>query len=172
MRTTPNRSLLATLFVAALLAASCGDDNGTGDDAGTGKDASTQDAATQSDGATGECNALTDKNAIEVVRGEQTFCRYLSDYDSFSYQVDVYSGTAINLHELIDEEITTTPDSWRYQVYGTDGYTFGGFATWTNMLRGYLELTTRRVIFELDQELPHSFYVKDAYRIVLTPAGG
>jgi len=124
------------------------------------------------DSGSGEdCDALNNKNAIEIKIGEQVFCRYLVDYETVEFNVDTYSGTGIRLYELLDEEIAETPENWRYKLYGTDGYTFGGYLTWENMLSGYIELVTRRVIFEPDQELDNSYFVKDSYLIVMSPAG-
>ena len=165
--------MLLVLAVFALMACHGGTDLDS--DAGL-SDGSDEDGAEGSDKmfadmGPGDCNALTNINAVEIRRGEQTFCRHIDNYSSFEFSVEDYSGTAIHLADLIDADIAEVPEDWRYQAYGTDGYTFGGYASWSNMQNGYLELTTRRIVFESSEELDHSFFVKDSYLIVLTPAG-
>lgn len=170
-----NRFVAAGLFVTVLWMSGCSD-GATGDtDAMVEGDAQEDvyDAGEDEhdSGSEENCDALNNKNSIEIKIGEQSFCRYLVDYETVEFNVDNYSGTGVRLYALIDEEIAEAPEDWRYKIYGTDGYTFGGYLTWGNMLNGYIELVTRRAIFEPDQELDHSFFVKDSYLIVMSPSG-
>ncbi|MBN2495908.1 MAG: hypothetical protein JXR96_15055 [Deltaproteobacteria bacterium] len=141
-----------------------------------GSDAAVEDASRTdryyADLGPGECDGLEDTNAFEIQRGESSFCRYLDRFESFEFQDGDYTRTVIRLAELVDAEVAEVPEDFRYMIYGTDGYTFGGYATWDNIQNGYIELGTRRVVWEPSQELPHSFRVKDAYLMVCTPAGG
>lgn len=120
----------------------------------------------------GECNARDDINCIEIQIGEQKFHRWFADYQSLTYTYEADEYTVMHLHELIDSDITNEPQNYRYQMYGTDGYTFGGFASWENMQNGYMVLGERRVLFDPSQQLPHSFNVKLSYLMVLSPVGG
>jgi hypothetical protein len=100
------------------------------------------------------------------------YYRRLDTYTTVDIDDDGTMRTCVALPDLIDDAVTTTPEDFRYQIYGTDGYTYGGFATWTNMLDGYVELGNRRIYWDPSQLLPSSWYVKDSYLIVLSPAGG
>ena len=115
-------------------------------------------------------DAINNTNCFEVVKGETTYKRWLSDYDSFEYDYEGSMMTAINLRELINEEITAAPENYRYKIYGIDNYTFGDFASWTNIQNAVLGIGTRRVVFNPNQGLDHSYNIKWAYKIVLSPA--
>ena len=71
--------------------------------------------------------------------------------------------------KLYGRYIVSDPENFRYQIYGTDDYTFGGYATWQNMENGYIEVVTRRTIFDENQNLDSSFRVKFSYKIVISP---
>ncbi len=118
-----------------------------------------------------KCDAMTDKNCVEIHRGESVFYRHIDYYPTFEFDDKGTVRTVIHLHELIDPEVAEEPDAWRYQIFGTDGYTFGGYAEWDHMLQGYMEVGVRRVVWEPALELPDSWRVKDAYLITLSPAG-
>lgn len=121
----------------------------------------------------GTCEPLTNPACIALQRGETLYDRWLADYPSHQYQSQ-YDGalTVIDLADLVDSEVAADPSAYRYQIFGTDGYTFGGFATWTNIQSAYLDVVTRLTVFDASQQLPHSYDVKESYLIVLTPAGG
>ncbi|MBP7553456.1 MAG: hypothetical protein KA885_08515 [Spirochaetes bacterium] len=118
----------------------------------------------------GTFDALNNTNCFEVVKGETTYKRWLSDYDSFEYDYEGSMMTAINLRELINEEVTANPENFRYKIYGIDNYTFGDYASWTNIQNAVVGIGTRRVVFNPNQSLDHSYNIKWAYRIVLSPA--
>ena len=155
-------SLWTVLLAQATLLAGCG---GGADNQPAGDQDGTMDH--------GVCEPLTNRQCIEIQRGEAVFHRWLVDYDSFSYDSQ-YNGTieVISVAELIDIKVTDDPSAYRYQIYGTDGFTFGGFASLANMENAYMEVSTRLTVFDESQQLPHSFNVKDSYLIVLAPAGG
>jgi hypothetical protein len=190
------RSRTWTILLAALLAcgaAGCGDGGDDASDAEDTSDAADADAdvgadadadsdaeAESSDEAEAEaeasepgpCDGLTDTNCIQIQLGEAMHYRRLDTYDTQEIDDDGTLRTVVFLPDLIDSWVTTTPEEYRYQMFGTDGYTFGGYATWTNMLNGYIELTVRRIYWDPSQLLPNSWNVRDSYLIVLTPAGG
>jgi hypothetical protein len=115
------------------------------------------------------CDPMTDHNCITVRIGEREFIRTFADYESMEFNDEGTMMTVIRLWQLIDEEITPEPDQQRYKIYGTDGYTFSDYLYWENFLGGYIELGTRRVVFDPAQELPRLYRVKDAYLIVAFP---
>jgi len=140
-------------------------DAGPGDDGGAPPDAASDEDA----GDDRTCEALSDPGCFEIDRGEARLFRWIADYPTFEFDDEGTARTVIHLGELVDDEVVPDPESWRYQVYGTDGYTFGGFATWENIRNGYLEVGSRRLVFEPSQELPRAYRVRDAYLMVLTP---
>jgi hypothetical protein len=176
--------LLAAATLAAGFAA-CSSDGGDDaeDAADTHEDVDAADADADADAdaeaeaeaeATepGPCDGLTDTNCIEILLGETTHSRRLDSYATQEIDDAGTMRTVVFLPDLIDAWVTTTPENYRYQMFGTDGYVFGGYATWTNMLNGYIELSIRRLYWDPSQLLPNSWNVRDVYRIVLTPAGG
>ena len=120
----------------------------------------------------GPCDGMTDVNCLEIQLGERMFYRRLDGYETQELDDEGTIRTVVYLPDLIDEAVTPTPEDYRYQGYGTDGYTYGGFATWDNMLNGYLELGNRRLYWDPSQLLPNSWNIRDNYLIVLSPAGG
>lgn len=118
------------------------------------------------------CDARNSLDCIEILRGEVAHHRWLADYEAFRYE-DPRHGVidVIRWADMVDEEVTTTPDRFRYQIYGTDGYTFGGYVTWADILNAYLDTNARRTTFDESAGLEASFNVKDSYRLVLSPAG-
>jgi hypothetical protein len=117
------------------------------------------------------CDSLGNKDCVEIRRGEKVFYRHVSDYDVTDYDDKGTVRTVIRLYDLVDEHVAAEPEKWRYQLFGTDGFTFGGFANWDQMLQGYMEVGSRRVVWEPILELPESWRVKDTYRIEMSPAG-
>jgi hypothetical protein len=117
------------------------------------------------------CDAMTDKNCVEIHRGESVYYRHIDYYPTSEFDDKGTVRTVIDLADLIDPEVAEEPDAWRYQIFGTDGYTFGGYAQWDQVLQGYMEVGDRRVVWEPALELPDSWRVKDAYLITLSPAG-
>lgn len=117
------------------------------------------------------CDALTDTNCLEIVRGEKTWYQKLDRHPTIQFDDEGTPRTVVRLSDLIESDIAADPGLWRYQIFGTDGFTFGGFATWDQMMQGYMELGARRVVWEPALELPDSWRVKDSYQIVLSPAG-
>jgi hypothetical protein len=117
------------------------------------------------------CDAMTDKNCVEIHRGESVYYRHIDYYPTSEFDDKGTVRTVIDLADLIDPEVAAEPDAWRYQIFGTDGYTFGGYAEWDHMLQGYMEVGARRVVWEPALELPDSWRVKDAWLITLSPAG-
>lgn len=117
------------------------------------------------------CDALTDTNCLEIVRGEKTWYQKLDRHATMQFDDKGTPRTVVRLSDLIESDIASDPGLWRYQIFGTDGFTFGGFATWDQMMQGYMELGARRVVWEPVLELPDSWRVKDSYQIVLSPAG-
>ena len=115
------------------------------------------------------CDPMTDRSCIMVRIGEREFLRYFADYESMEFNDEGTMMTVIQLWQLIDEEITPEPDRRRYKIYGTDGYTFSDYLYWENFLGGYIELGTRKVVFDPAQELPRLYRVRDAYLIVAFP---
>lgn len=183
MRRTARYMLVALLAVA--LAAGCGEGNkavtqdggaeadggAAADTGGAGGDGGEADAGEQPI----SCDPMTDNNCFEVDKGETKVLRLINKCASFDYN-DVDQGettvrTVIKLTDLVGTDVVGDPENWQYQVYGTDGYTFGGYATWTNVLHGYMDVNERRVVFEPEQNLPRSYRVKDSYRMVISPAG-
>ncbi|MBN1772815.1 MAG: hypothetical protein JXB32_16210 [Deltaproteobacteria bacterium] len=120
----------------------------------------------------GPCDGMTDTNCLEIQVGERMLYRRLDAYETQEIDDDGTVRTVVYLPDLIDEEVTPTPEDYRYQGWGTDGYTYGGYATWDNMLQGYIELGNRRLYWDPSQLLPNSWNVKDTYLLVLSPAGG
>lgn len=118
------------------------------------------------------CDASIDANCVQIHRGEAVFHRRPSGFPAFDLDDRGTVRTVIRLHALIDAEVAADPAAWRYQFFGTDNYTFGGYATWEQVLQAYLELGTRRILWEPALELPDSWRVKDTFRIVLSPKGG
>jgi hypothetical protein len=118
------------------------------------------------------CDSMGDKNCFELQRGESHYFRKLDTYETQVFDDKGNDRVVVRLQDLVDSEVAEDPAAWRFQVFGTDGYTFGGFATWVNVQNGYIELGTRKVVWEPSQELPDSWRVKDAYLMVLSPAGG
>ncbi|MBN1944246.1 MAG: hypothetical protein JW797_01165 [Bradymonadales bacterium] len=174
MKRSRNRLALALFLELILCTPGCQEEStpeGTPGDVGgdTSPDADLQ-TDPQADQPRPVCEPLTNLDCIEIQRGETAYHRWLVDYPTLQFDDEGTLRTVVPLADLVDEEVAADPDAWRYQVYGTDGFTFGGFATWTNMLNGYIELTTRKVVFDPSQELPRSYRVKDAYLIVLSPA--
>jgi hypothetical protein len=142
-----------------------------GDEAATADEGAAEDAPVE-DTAPFACDAMTDLDCMDVQRGESHYFRRLSAFETIEYDDEGTTRTVVPLALLIDAEVTDRPEEWRYQIYGTDGFTFGGYATWTNMENGYIEIGTRKVVWDPSQELPRSYRVRDAYLILLTPAGG
>jgi len=174
----------ALVASCALALVGCGGDDGeaqpspsqqdlgvAGSDAGEGT-TDLSSSADQGQEVPETCDALGNAECMEIQRGEAVTHRWLARYSSFSYDDRGTERTVIRLAELIDAEVTATPERFRYQVYGSDGYTFGGYATWEQLQQAYVELGSRRIIFEPALELPHSYAVKDAYLIVLSPTAG
>ena len=164
---------LGLAITLALGALACHGDTTTLDAAAL--DAAALDAAPPDagvDAAPRTCTALTDTGCLEVVRGETTYYRFLGDYTTIEFDDNGTTRTVVPLGDLIDAEVAPVPADWRYQIYGSDGYVFPGYATWTNMQNGYIEVGTRKVVWDTSQALPDSWRVKDSYRIVLSPAGG
>lgn len=118
------------------------------------------------------CDGLIDANCVQIHRGEAVFFRRPSGFPAFDLTDRGTVRTVIRLHALIDAEVAADPTAWRYQFFGTDNYTFGGYATWEQVLQAYMELGARRIIWEPALELPDSWRVKDTFRIVLSPKGG
>ncbi len=116
------------------------------------------------------CDGMTETDCVEIHIGERVYPLRLGSFTPFAYDDEGESKMVVTLSDLIIEEATETPQNFRYQIWGTDGYTFGGYATYTNMQNGYIEVATRRVIFDPAQELPNSYNVKDTYKITLSPA--
>jgi hypothetical protein len=115
------------------------------------------------------CDPMTDHGCIMVRIGEREFLRTIADYETLEFNDEGTTRTVIHLWQLVDEEITTQPDQQRYKIYGTDGYTFSDYLYWEDFLGGYIEIGTRRVVYEPALELPRLFRVKDAYLIVALP---
>jgi hypothetical protein len=157
-------------------AADAADGEGADDASPDGADGETEaggEADAEPDGVdAGPCDGMTDTNCVEVQVGERTYYRRLDEYDTVDIDDEGTTRTCVPLPDLIDAEVTATPEDFRYQVYGTDGYTYGGYATWTNMLNGWIELGNRRIYWDPSQMLPNSWNVRDSYLIVLSPAGG
>lgn len=117
------------------------------------------------------CDSITDKNCIQIQRGESIYYRRPAEYKSFEYNDKGITRTVIRLSEMFDANIAENLTKWRYSLLATDGYTFGGYASWDQITQGYLELGSRRVMWEPILELPDSWRVKDLYKIVLSPTG-
>ena len=115
------------------------------------------------------CDPMTDRSCIMVRIGETEYIRYLADYETLEFNDEGTMMTVIHLWQLVDEEITAEPDQQRYKIYGTDGYTFSDYLYWDNLLGGYIEIGTRKVVYDPAQELARLYRVKDAYLIVLLP---
>jgi hypothetical protein len=115
------------------------------------------------------CDPMTDRSCIMVKVGEREFLRYFADYESMEFNDEGTMMTVVPLWQLVDDEITPEPDQKRYKIYGTDGYTFSDYLYWENLLGGYIELGTRKVVFDPALELPRLYRVKDAYMIVAYP---
>jgi len=187
------------LLLAALLAApvACGGDDDDGDtiedtaDASDADDTAAEDVVEETTDTTpdaddvpgeadappeevdpGPCDGMTDTNCLQIQLGEEMFYRRLDGYETQDIDDEGTTRTVVYLPDLIDEAITATPEDYRYQGYGTDGYTYGGFATWENMLNGYIELGNRRLYWDPSQLLPNSWNIRDTYLLVLSPAGG
>ncbi|NMC69352.1 MAG: hypothetical protein GYA57_04690 [Myxococcales bacterium] len=120
----------------------------------------------------GPCDGVTNVNCLQIQLGETMFYRRLDDYETQDIDDEGTTRTVVYLPDLIDEAVTPRPEDYRYKGYGTDGYTYGGFATWENVLNGYIELGNRRLYWDPSQMLPNSWNVRDTYLIVLSPAGG
>ena len=130
-----------------------------------------QTAAADTAGDWSYCDAKVDTNCLEIHRGESVFYQRISKFDTLEFDDEGTPRTVVKLSDLIQAEITETPENFRYQVFGTDEYTFGGYASWDQVMQGYMEVGARRVIWEPTLELPDSWGVKDSYRIQLSPAG-
>jgi hypothetical protein len=116
------------------------------------------------------CSVIDDTDCIEIYLGESIHHYRISDFTVVDYEREGETLAGIRLSDLIDSGVTDSPDNFRYQVWGSDGYTFGGYASWSNMQNGYMELDSRTLFFELSQELPDSYNVKDSHKITLSPA--
>ena len=175
---------LATLSILAF-AVACGEGNkAVTQDGGTKADggATADTGSTGGDGGEADageqpvnCDPMNDKNCFEVDKGETKVLRLINRYNAFDYS-DVDQGETtvrhvIKLTDLVGTDVVPDPGNWQYQIYGTDGYTFGGYATWTNIQHGYVDVNERRVVFEPEQNLPRAYRVKDSYRMVISPAG-
>jgi hypothetical protein len=151
---------LCIVAVAALCVASCGLEQAT-----------RNGADGQGSVDRGDCNAMTDSRCIEVRKGESVFHRWVDDYEAVPRESTSQAAlTVIRWADMIDDEVTSSPEAFRYQIYGTDGYTFGGFASWQDIQRANLEVGTRRTTFNADAGLGDSFNVRDSYLLVLSPA--
>ena len=164
---------LIALSLLAFGAIACdGSDNGTaaGDD-GPGTTGDTAVVADEGMPPNTPCDGLGDSDCVQVHRGESVFYRRPSHFESLQVMDRDTPRTVIRLTALIDAEVTDDPVAWRYQFIGVDNYTFGGFATWDQLQQGYMEVGSRRVIWDPTLELPDSWRVKDTWRVVLSPAG-
>jgi hypothetical protein len=112
---------------------------------------------------------LQDRGCIQIDVAGASHYRVIPREQAVTVDDGGRSRTAVPLIALIDAEITASPENWRYKFYAADGFTHGGYATWANLQRGYIELDTRKLVFAASEGLPHSFRVKDAYRIELSP---
>ncbi len=117
------------------------------------------------------CDVATDTNCIEIVKGESVFYQKIGRHPTMEFDDEGTPRTVVRLSDLIEADAIPEPDAWRYQIFGSDGFTFGGYASWDQMMQGYLEVGARRVVWEPVLELPDSLRVKDSVRIVLSPAG-
>lgn len=185
MRNSIGWILFVMLAGAMLLAAGCAEGNkavtqdGGGADGGGAIDSGVAGGDGGGEADAGEqpidCDPMTDKDCLQIEKGEAKVLRLISRYTTMSY-TDVDQGTTTQmtvakLTDIIGTDVVPDPENWKYQIYGTDGYTFGGFATWTNMQHGYLEPGSRLVVWEPEQNLPRAYRVKDSYRVVISPAG-
>jgi hypothetical protein len=115
------------------------------------------------------CRALEDRSCFRIdVAARAHYC-VIPRARAVVIDDNGVRRTAVPLAALFDAEIVQEPEKWRYKLYATDGFTHGGYATWKNLQHGYIELETRRVVFAASENLPHSFRIKDAFRIEVLP---
>jgi hypothetical protein len=115
------------------------------------------------------CDGKVDTDCIEIHNGESIHYKKISLLPTVEIVHDGETLTVVPYAEIITSDLISDPENFRYQIYGTDDYTFGGYATWYNMENGYLEVTTRRTIFDESQNLDASFRVKFSYKILISP---
>lgn len=147
----------------------------TNDPEDAGEDGLSGDTSEDETGTVDEwafCDVAVDMNCLQIVRGESVYYQRISKHQTLEFDDKGTPRTVVRLADLIEVKITDEPDAWRYQIFGSDGFTFGGYATWDQMMGGYMEVGTRRVVWEPALELPDSWRVKDSTRIELSPAGG
>jgi hypothetical protein len=117
---------------------------------------------------TATCRPLEDKGCFQVDFGDRSVYLQIPRQRAVTVEDSGVSRTAVPLVVLLEGAGISEPGGWRYKLYASDGFTHGGHATWENLRHGYLEIDTRKVFFEAAQGLPHSFRIKDAYRIELS----
>lgn len=162
---------LSTLILIFLLyLPACGTNNNN--NGNNGKNGPGNNGNSNGNGDERQCDALNTSECVEIRVGESVFYRFIADYESFQYE-DPRHGTfeVIKWADMIDERIVSSPEEYRYQVIGTDGYTFGGYVTWDDMQLAYLNINTRRTTFDDVSDLDASYNVKDSYLLTLVPAG-
>ena len=115
------------------------------------------------------CRAHTDRHLLQIDVGSKTYCRPIHRARATTIDDGGVTRTVVLIATLVDREIVEQPTAQRYKLYATDGFTHGGYATWDNLRHGYIELATRKVVFAESQKLPHSFRIKDVYRIEVLP---
>lgn len=133
------------------------------------EDSSDMESESSGDEPAATCEPMTDRSCIMLKRGESEYFKFLDNYETMEFDDEGTIRTVVMLWELVDEEIAPQPNEFRYKIFGTDGYSHSDYLYWENFLGGYIEIGTRKVVFEVEQELPHLYRVKDAYLIVLFP---
>ncbi|GEM_PF-2692652 len=146
-------------------------DDSSGSDVGVEEDEGSLPDLEEPEDKWAYCDALADFNCVEIIKGESVFYQKLDRHNAIEFDDKGTPRTVVRLSDLIESDIVATPTAWRYQIFGTDGFTFGGFAEWNHLQQGYMELGSRRVVWEPVLELPDSWRVKDSSRIVLSPSG-
>jgi hypothetical protein len=111
------------------------------------------------------CDPKADRACFRIDSGDKVIYRVIPSDRATSIDDGGRSRTVVPLTALIDATAVGNPAGKRFKFYATDGFTHGGHATWENLQHGYIEVETRKLIFDASQELPHSFRIKDAFRV-------
>ncbi len=114
------------------------------------------------------CDARGDSACLEIVRDGVVFYRRIDGLPTLTIDDGGIERTVVPLASVLQPDLPPPLDDWHLKIIAVDGFSHGGFADWTNIEHGYLEVGTRRVVFTADQYLPDTFRVHDAYRMELT----
>lgn len=104
---------------------------------------------------------------ITVELGDRTFIRYFDLHERVTYE----GSECINLADFVDSVVTVYPQVYAYRIIGSDGYYPAKKGVpdniWEHMQNGYLDLSTRGMVFDPSLGLPRKYHVNDVVSIEL-----